>query len=177
MFPATSFRDKKVALFGLARSGTACAEALRLGGAEVHAWDDQEKAVEAARQAGLPVADLRETDFSGFDALVLSPGVPLTHPQPHWTVVKARAAGVEIIGDTEVFQREVEGTGARIVAITGTNGKSTTTALVGHLFRAAGRDCDVGGNIGTAVFLMRPPVRDRIYVLELSSFQIDLMPG
>ncbi len=177
VFPATSFRDKKVALFGLARSGTACAEALRLGGAEVHAWDDQEKAVEGAHDAGLPVSDLRDMSFSGLDALVLSPGVPLTHPEPHWTVLKARALGLEIIGDTEVFQREIEGTGAKIVAITGTNGKSTTTALAGHLFRAAGRDCDVGGNIGTAVSLMRPPVKDRIYVLELSSFQIDLMPS
>ncbi len=177
MFPATTFRGKKVAVFGLARSGTACIEALRLGGAIVHAWDDSAEAVAKARGAGLPVSDLQHVDFAGLDALVLSPGVPLTHPQPHWTVGRARAAGIEVIGDTEVFQRQLAGSGARMVAITGTNGKSTTTALVGHLFRAAGRDADVGGNIGTAAFLMRPPVRDRIYVLELSSFQIDLMPG
>ncbi|HLF21281.1 MAG TPA: Mur ligase family protein, partial [Aestuariivirga sp.] len=177
MFPATSFRGKKVAVFGLARSGTACLEALRLGGAIVHAWDDSVETLEKARGAGLPVSDLRNFDFAGLDALVLSPGVPLTHPQPHWAAVKARAAGIEVIGDTEVFQRQLAGSGARLVAITGTNGKSTTTALVGHLFRAAGRDVDVGGNIGTAVFLMRPPVKDRVYVLELSSFQIDLMPG
>jgi UDP-N-acetylmuramoylalanine--D-glutamate ligase len=92
-------------------------------------------------------------------------------------VKKARHAGIEIIGDTEVFAREVAGAGARIVAITGTNGKSTTTALTGHLLKSAGLDTDVGGNIGTAVFLMRPPARGRIYVLELSSYQIDLMPG
>jgi UDP-N-acetylmuramoylalanine--D-glutamate ligase len=177
LFPATTFREKKVAVFGLARSGTACIEALRLGGAAVDAWDDSAETVAKARGAGLPVSDLRNFDFAGLDALVLSPGVPLTHPQPHWTVVKARAAGIEVIGDTEVFQRQLAGSGARLVAITGTNGKSTTTALVGHLFRAAGRDVDVGGNIGTAVFLMRPPVRTRVYVLELSSFQIDLMPG
>ncbi len=177
MFPATSFRGKKVAVFGLARSGTACLEALRLGGASVQAWDDSTEAVAKAQDAGLPVADLRNLDFAGLDALVLSPGVPLTHPEPHWTVAKARAAGIEVIGDTEVFQRQLAGSGARMVAITGTNGKSTTTALVGHLFRAAGRDVDVGGNIGTAVFLMRPPVKTRVYVLELSSFQIDLMPG
>ena len=78
------------------------------------------------------------------DSLVLSPGVPLTHPEPHWTVVKAKAAGIEIIGDTEVFQREVAGTGARIVAITGTNGKSTTTALIGHIFKASGTRCGRG---------------------------------
>jgi UDP-N-acetylmuramoylalanine--D-glutamate ligase len=177
LFPAATFRGKKVAVFGLARSGTACIEALRLGGAIIHAWDDSAEAVAKAQAAGLPISDLRKFDFADFDALVLSPGVPLTHPQPHWTVVKAGAAGIEVIGDTEVFQRQLAGSGARLVAITGTNGKSTTTALVGHLFRAAGRDVDVGGNIGTAVFLMRPPSRDRVYVLELSSFQIDLMPS
>ena len=177
MFPAHSFKNRKVALFGLARSGLACAEALRLGGAEVFAWDDSDAAVEAAKSAKLPVTDLHGVDFKTLDCLVLSPGVPLTHPEPHWTVMKANSAAIEIIGDTEVFQREIRGTGARIVAITGTNGKSTTTALTGHIFKACGRDVDVGGNIGTAVFLMRPPVKDRIYVLELSSFQIDLMPG
>jgi UDP-N-acetylmuramoylalanine--D-glutamate ligase len=177
VFPAHSFKNKKVALFGLARSGLACAEALRLGGAQVFAWDDSEAAVDAAKAQNLPVSDLHGINFQTLDCLVLSPGVPLTHPEPHWMIVKAKASGLEIIGDTEVFQREVRGTGARIVAITGTNGKSTTTALIGHIFKVFGRDVDVGGNIGTAVFLMRPPVKDRIYVLELSSFQIDLMPS
>ncbi|CAN5152272.1 UDP-N-acetylmuramoyl-L-alanine--D-glutamate ligase [soil metagenome] len=177
MFPARSFSGKRVAVFGLARSGLACAEALRLGGADLFAWDDSEVSVAKARSEGLTTADLRSVDFDRFDALVLSPGVPLTHPEPHWTVAKARAAGIEVIGDTEVFQRELAGTGAKLVAITGTNGKSTTTALIGHLFTAAGRDCEVGGNIGKAVFLLRPPARDRIYVIELSSFQIDLMPS
>ena len=168
---------RKVGVFGLARSGTACAEALRLGGAEVFAWDDQAQSVDKAKADGLPIGDLKALDFKTLDSLVLSPGVPLTHPKPHWTVEKAKAAGIEIIGDTEVFQRELEGSGAKLVAITGTNGKSTTTALTGHLFQSAGRDCDVGGNIGKAVFLLRQPVKDRIYVLELSSFQIDLMPS
>ncbi|MBI2717523.1 MAG: UDP-N-acetylmuramoyl-L-alanine--D-glutamate ligase [Rhizobiales bacterium] len=177
MFPAQTFKGKRVAVFGLARSGTALIEALRLGGAEVHAWDDSAPAVEKARAAGQPVSDLHALDFARLDAVILSPGVPLTHPEPHWTVKKARHAGVEVIGDTEVFQREAAGAGAKIVAITGTNGKSTTTALTGHMFKAAGRDVDIGGNIGTAVFLMRQPVSDRLYVLELSSFQIDLMPG
>jgi UDP-N-acetylmuramoylalanine--D-glutamate ligase len=103
--------------------------------------------------------------------------VPLTHPQPHWTVLKARHAGIEVIGDTEVFAREAALAGSSLVAITGTNGKSTTTALTGHVLSAAGLDAEVGGNIGKAVFLLRQPVRGRIYVLELSSFQIDLMPG
>jgi UDP-N-acetylmuramoylalanine--D-glutamate ligase len=177
LFPATSFKGKTVAVFGLARSGNAMLEALRLGGATVHAWDDSADAREKAKASGVPVTDLRDFDFHDADALILSPGVPLTHPEPHWTVSMARAARIEIIGDTEVFQREAKKAGAKIAGITGTNGKSTTTALIGHMFRHARRDTDVGGNIGTAVFLMRQPVKDRIYVLELSSFQIDLMPG
>ncbi|MFN4142056.1 UDP-N-acetylmuramoyl-L-alanine--D-glutamate ligase [Aestuariivirga sp.] len=177
MFPAATFDGKSVAVFGLARSGTAAIEALRLGGAEVHAWDDSAPAVEKGRAAGLPISDLHELDFSRLDALVLSPGVPLTHPEPHWTVLKARHAGIEVIGDTEIFAREAAAAGARIVGITGTNGKSTTTALTGHVLAEAGLDVDVGGNIGKAVFLLRPPAKGRVYVLELSSFQIDLMPG
>ena len=177
MFPATSFKGKTVAVFGLARSGTAMIEALRLGGATVHAWDDSAPAVEKAQAAGIPITSLHGLDFKGLDALVLSPGVPLTHPEPHWTVQKARHAGVTVIGDTEIFAREAEAAGSRIVAITGTNGKSTTTALTGHVLSEAGFDVDVGGNIGMAVFLLRQPVKNRIYVLELSSFQIDLMPS
>lgn len=177
MFPATSFKGKAVAVFGLARSGTATIEALQLGGATVHGWDDSAPAVEKARAAGLPITNLHELDFAALDALVLSPGVPLTHPEPHWTVLKARHAGIEVIGDTEIFAREARASGARIVAITGTNGKSTTTALTGHVLAEAGLDVEVGGNIGKAVFLLRQPVKGRVYVLELSSFQIDLMPG
>jgi UDP-N-acetylmuramoylalanine--D-glutamate ligase len=177
MFAASSFKNKKVAIFGLARSGISCAQALTAGGAEVFAWDDSELAVEKARADGLAITNLHMIDFKTLDNLVLSPGVPLTHPEPHWTVVKAKQAGIEIIGDTEVFAREVQGTGAKIVAITGTNGKSTTTALIGHVLKSAGLDVDVGGNIGLAVFNLQPPVKGRVYVLELSSFQIDLMPN
>lgn len=174
---ATRHKGKRIAVFGLARSGHACITALVRGGAEVFAWDDSAPAREKAAVDGLPVHDLHALDFSTLDALVLSPGVPLTHPEPHWSVLKAKAAGIPVIGDTEVFAREIEGTGARMVAITGTNGKSTTTALIGHILTSAGRDAHVGGNIGKAVFLLPPPVPGRIYVLELSSFQIDLMPG
>ncbi len=177
MFPARRFNGKTVAVFGLARSGLACASGLVAGGARVLAWDDSAAALATARGAGLPVVDLRETDFGRLDALVVSPGVPLTHPSPHWTVQRANTADVEIIGDTEVFVREVEGSGARIVAITGTNGKSTTTALTGHVLRQAGLDTETGGNIGTAVFLLSPPRPGKVYVLELSSYQIDLTPS
>ena len=175
-FVADIFRGKRVALFGLGRSGLSCARALARGGAEVMAWDDREAGRAAAREAGIAVVDLHDVDFAFVDALVLSPGVPLTHPRPHWTVEKARRAGIEIIGDTEIFARQIAGTGAKLVCVTGTNGKSTTTALIGHVLRSVGLDAVVGGNIGTAVFDLPPPRHGRIYVIEMSSFQIDLSP-
>lgn len=179
MIPATSFAGLKVALFGLGISGLATGRSLVEAGARVVAWDDGEAGREAARRAGLPVADLRAEDWSGFSALVLAPGVPLTHPVPHWTVPLAQAAGVEIIGDTEIFCRERRLSGARtkMIAITGTNGKSTTTALTHHLLTSAGVNAAMGGNIGTAVLDLPAFAGDLHYVLEFSSFQIDLTPS
>ena len=113
MFPAHQFKGKTVAVFGLARSGISCAKALLSGGAKVFAWDDSEPAVEKAHAEGLSITNLHMVDFKSLSALVLSPGVPLTHPEPHWTVMKAKAAGIEIIGDTEVFAREVQSSGDR----------------------------------------------------------------
>ena len=122
--------------------------------------------------------DLAGADWSRFAALVLAPGVPLTHPEPHWAVRKARAAGVEIIGDIELCCRERAKSApeAPFVAVTGTNGKSTTTALIAHILKAAGRDVAMGGNIGTAVLALDPPAPDRCHVIEMSSFQIELTP-
>ena len=177
MFAAATFKGKSVGVFGLARSGIACATALKLGGATVFAWDDSEPAVAKALAEGIAISNLHQVDFKSLDALVLSPGVPLTHPEPHWSVVKAKQAGIGIISDTEIFAREAAAGGAKLVAITGTNGKSTTTALIGHVLKSAGLDVDVGGNIGLAVFNLREPRNGRICVLELSSFQIDLMPS
>ncbi len=174
---AHSFKGKKVGVFGLGRSGNATVDALLRGGAQVLAWDDAPAAAELARENGLPVVNLHETDFASLDSYVLSPGVPLTHPEPHWSVKKARASGVEIIGDTEILAREITGSGARLIAITGTNGKSTTTALTGHVLASAGLNVHVGGNIGTAALLLPPPSADAVYVIELSSYQIDLMPS
>jgi len=174
---AHSFKGKKVGVFGLGRSGNATVDALVRGGADVLAWDDAPAAAEQAAEHGLPVVNLHGVDFTVLDSFVLSPGVPLTHPEPHWSVKKARACGVEIIGDTEILARELAGTGARLVAITGTNGKSTTTALVGHVLASAGLDVEVGGNIGTAALLLPAPTATNIYVIELSSYQIDLMPS
>ena len=178
MIPVTSFAGKKVAVFGLGASGRATALALAAGGALVTAADDSTDARDAAKSAGIPVADLRIADWRSFSALVLAPGVPLTHPQPHWTVVSAHAAGIEVIGDIELFCRERRRhvPQAPFVAVTGTNGKSTTTALIAHMLSAAGRDVALGGNIGTPILALPPPKMGRTHVIECSSFQIDLAP-
>ena len=179
MIPVTAFANRSAALFGLGGSGLVTARALMAGGAKVSVWDDNEAACASARASGLNVVDLRSADWSGFDSFVLSPGVPLTHPQPHWSAVKARAAGVEIIGDIELFCRERARLAphAPFVAITGTNGKSTTTALIAHILRQAGRNAQMGGNIGVPVLALEPPDASRIHVIECSSFQIDLAPS
>jgi UDP-N-acetylmuramoylalanine--D-glutamate ligase len=178
MIPVTAFSGKRVALFGLGGSGLATARALVAGGAEVTAWDDSLSALDTARAAGIAVADLRGIDWRGLAAYVLSPGVPLTHPEPHWTVAYANAANLPIIGDVDLFfqERAQLAPSAPVVAITGTNGKSTTTALTAHLSAAAGRPTDVGGNIGTPVLELGPIAAERTTVIECSSYQIDLTP-
>jgi len=179
MIPVTTFKGKSVALFGLGGSGLATALALAAGGADVTAWDDNPASVENASAAGVKTGDLRALDWSALDALVLSPGVPLTHPKPHWSADLAPAAGVEIVGDVELFVRErrAHAPDCPFVAITGTNGKSTTTALIAHILKASGRDTQLGGNIGTAVLTLDPPKAGRFYVVECSSYQIDLAPS
>ena len=178
MIPITIFSGQKVALFGLGGSGLATAKALIAGGCEVVAWDDNPAGVEKAQDEGIQTGDLREGDFSIFAALILAPGVPLTHPKPHWSVELAQSSGVEIIGDIELFARERSAIApdAPFIAITGTNGKSTTTALIAHMLSHAGRDVQLGGNIGRAVLSLDPLQSDRFYVVEVSSYQIDLAP-
>ncbi len=179
MIPATSFAGKMVAVFGLGGSGLASCRALAAGGATVIAFDDNPKSVAEAAMAGFETVDLREADWSQIAALLLAPGVPLTHPQPHWSAVLAKKAGVEVIGDVELFCRERRRLAPRapFVAITGTNGKSTTTALIHHLLVAAGRSADLGGNIGTAILTLLPPHDGHAHVVECSSYQIDLAPS
>jgi UDP-N-acetylmuramoylalanine--D-glutamate ligase len=179
MIPVAIFADKKVAVFGLGGSGLASANALLAGGADVIACDDSAEIMANAASAGIPTGDLRELDWSKISALLLAPGVPLTHPLPHWTVGLARSAGVEVIGDIELFCRERRARvpDAPFVAITGTNGKSTTTALTAHLFASAGYETEMGGNIGTAILSLEPPQRGRVHVIECSSYQIDLAPS
>jgi UDP-N-acetylmuramoylalanine--D-glutamate ligase len=179
MTPITCFGTRPVAVFGLGGSGLATALALAAGGARPVVWDDGEAGRKAAEAQGLDVRQLAEIDWTTVAALVLSPGVPLTHPEPHWTVTLAGDHKVEVIGDIELFvrQRRLQAPGSPFVAITGTNGKSTTTALIAHLFAAAGRDVQLGGNIGTAILSLEPPSPGRVHVIECSSYQIDLAPS
>jgi len=179
VIPITTFAGKKIAVFGLGSSGLVSASALLAGGADVVAFDDAAAGVAKASAGGIPSADLREVDWSKIAALVLAPGVPLTHPAPHWAVQLARKTNVEVIGDVELFCRERRrhAPSAPFVAITGTNGKSTTTALIGHLTAAAGMDTQLGGNIGTAILSLAPPQPGRVHVIECSSYQIDLAPS
>jgi UDP-N-acetylmuramoylalanine--D-glutamate ligase len=178
VIPVTSFAGKKVAVFGLGGSGLVSAQALLAGGADVVSWDDNAASLEKARAADIPTADLHQADWSKIAALVLAPGVPLTHPEPHWVVKLAQKAGVEVIGDVELFCRERRrhAPDAPFIAITGTNGKSTTTALIAHLVASAGGNAQLGGNIGTAILSLEPPAPNRVHVIECSSYQIDLAP-
>jgi UDP-N-acetylmuramoylalanine--D-glutamate ligase len=178
VIPVTTFAGRTLAVFGLGGSGLASAQALIAGGAAVLAFDDDERSLTKAQAAGIPIADLRKADWSRFAALVLAPGVPLTHPTPHWSVQAAQRAGVEVIGDIELFCRERRHAAptSPFVAVTGTNGKSTTTALVAHLAASAGLDAQLGGNIGTAILSLAPPREGRVYAIECSSYQIDLAP-
>src|ERR1700720_2868079 len=179
MIPVTSFAGKTVAVFGLGGSGLASCHALKAGGAQVVAGDDGAERLAEAVKAGFITADLRTVNWSRFAALILTPGAPLTHPAPHWSVLMARQAGVEVIGDIELFCRERKrhAPDAPFVAITGTNGKSTTTALIAHLMKVAGYDTQMGGNIGTAILSLEPPRMGRVHVIEMSSYQIDLSPS
>lgn len=183
MIPVPGFEGRRVAVFGLGRSGITAARALQAGGAIPILWDDGEAGRAQAKGEGFTVEDLAAADWSDFAALVLSPGAPLTHPKPHWTVDLARAAGVPVLGDIELFVRALASYsssssgltgGPRVVAITGTNGKSTTTALIGWVLQQAGLTVHVGGNIGVGVLALPEPTPDAVYVIEVSSYQLDL---
>ena len=188
MITARAFAGKHYAVYGLARSGLATVEALLASGATVTAWDDGlfsgegrspgrcEAAVPAALDPGLcrgtEIADLNAADLSQFDSLVVTPGLPLNR---HPIASRAREAGVEIIGDIELFARaRPELPPHKVVGITGTNGKSTTTALVHHILKTAGVPATMGGNIGLPILAQEPFPEGGVYVLELSSYQIDL---
>lgn len=175
MITARAFAGKHYALYGLARSGLATAQALLASGARVSAWDSNEEARSNA-PSGAELVELDEADLSQFDSLVVTPGLPLNR---HPIAGRAREAGVEIIGDIELFARaRGELPPHKVVGITGTNGKSTTTALVQHILETAGVPARMGGNIGLPILAQDPLTPNDsgvgVYVLELSSYQIDL---
>jgi UDP-N-acetylmuramoylalanine--D-glutamate ligase len=175
MIASPAFSGKRYAVLGLARSGLATVEALVASGAEVTAWDSSEIAREnfrSSRASEVVIQDFLEIDLAGFDAIVVSPGVPLnTHP----IAERAREAGVPIIGDIELFAlARASLPPHKVVGITGTNGKSTTTALVHHILKTAGIPATMGGNIGLPILAQDPLPAGGVYVLELSSYQIDL---
>ena len=174
-FPVTSFAGASVAVLGLGKSGIVAAEALRAGGARVTAWDDGAAAREAASARGFAIVAPGDTDWTACRALVISPGIPHLHPAPHPAAAAARAHGVEIVGDIELLLRSAGP--ARWVGITGTNGKSTTTALIGHALSTCGFDARVGGNIGVPALSLQPAGRDGVYVLEMSSYQLEITPS
>ncbi|APE27009.1 UDP-N-acetylmuramoyl-L-alanine--D-glutamate ligase [Aurantiacibacter gangjinensis] len=174
MIVARAFKGKKYCVLGLARSGMAVVETLLASGAEVTVWDRREEP--RRKLAGrTTIADPLEIPLVGYDAIIVSPGVPLnTHP----IAEKARAAGVPVIGDIELFARaRPELPAHSVIGITGTNGKSTTTALTYHLLQQAGVEARLGGNIGLPVLGEEPLGEGGVYVFELSSFQIDLTRG
>ena len=171
MITARAWAGKHYAVYGLARSGLATVEALLACGANVTAWDAKEDA-RAAAPDGVELADLDTADLAQFDSLVVTPGLPLNR---HPIASRARDAGVEIIGDIELFARaRPELPPHKVVGITGTNGKSTTTALVHHILQTAGVPSAMGGNIGLPILAQDPLPEGGVYVLELSSYQIDL---
>lgn len=173
MIPVTSFASEKIAVFGLGRSGLSAALALKAGGANVVAWDDVVAQREAAAARGIRLVNFTAAGFPNVRYLVLSPGIPLTHPEPHPVVSMARLSGVKILGDVELLARSVAA--ARLVGITGTNGKSTVTSLLGCLMRNAGEKIQIGANLGQPALSLDPLGGSGTYVLELSSYQLDLI--
>jgi UDP-N-acetylmuramoylalanine--D-glutamate ligase len=171
-FPATLFAGRKYAVIGLGQNGRPAAEALRAMGADVTAWDDNETARAGAKD--LPQRDLREGDLN-FDAIVLSPGIPHRLPKPHPIAARGIEAGIPIVSDVELLYQAVRraGSRARFVGITGTNGKSTTTALLAHVLKQAGRIAEAGANLGPAALSLPLLPDDGIYVLEMSSYMLE----
>ncbi|MCC5962693.1 MAG: UDP-N-acetylmuramoyl-L-alanine--D-glutamate ligase, partial [Rhodobacteraceae bacterium] len=181
MIAVQGYEGKRVAVLGLGRSGLASCAALAAGGAEVLAWDESAEARGAAEAAGLPLHDLTRVDWSGVAGLIVSPGIPHLYPAPNGVIAAALAAGVPVDNDIGLFFRSFATADSmafdqppRVVAVTGSNGKSTTTALIHHILTQAGRPVQMAGNIGRGVLSIDPPGEGEVVVLELSSYQTDL---
>ncbi|MFN3971921.1 MAG: UDP-N-acetylmuramoyl-L-alanine--D-glutamate ligase [Gemmobacter sp.] len=182
MIPVRGYAGARVAVLGLGRSGMATAAALAAGGAEPVVWDDSPEARARAEAAGLVLRDLtRAQAFDGVALLVTSPGIPHLYPRPHPVIARAMAAGVPVDNDIGLFFRSFAvqdwdgfDQAPRVICVTGSNGKSTTTALIHHILTEAGRPCQMAGNIGRGVLDLDPAADGEVVVLELSSYQTDL---
>ena len=182
MIPVQGYEGRKVAVLGLGRSGLAAAKALLAGGAEALCWDDGQEARARAEADGLTLYDLSKGNaWEGVDALIVSPGIPHLYPEPNKLIARAMAAGVPVDNDIGLFfrsfaTRDWDGfdTLPRVVAVTGSNGKSTTSALIHHVLQHAGRATQLAGNIGRGVLDIDPAIDGEVVVLELSSYQTDL---
>lgn len=175
MIPIFFFEGYEVAVLGLGKSGIAAAQALMKSGAEVWAWDDNEDARQKARELDIPLVDLHSCNLDDLTTLVLSPGIPHTFPEPHPVVTRFREAGLEVVCDIELLARAMRD--SAYIGVTGTNGKSTTTALLGHILQLSGRDCEVGGNLGQPALSLNRLDENGIYLLEMSSYQLELVPS
>ena len=181
MIPVQGYEGRKVAVLGLGRSGLATCHSLSSGGAVPLAWDDSPDARANAEAEGIPLHDLSRADWPQIAALITSPGIPHLYPAPNRHIAAALAAGVPVDNDIGLFFRSFATRAAiemdqppKVVAVTGSNGKSTTTALIHHILTALGRPCQMAGNIGTGVLSIDPPQDGEVILLELSSYQTDL---
>lgn len=181
MIPVIGFEDQRVVVLGLGRSGLAAARALKAGGADVLCWDDGEAGRARANAEGFAVHDPVRDGLDGVACLVTSPGIPHLYPTPHRAILAAYRAGVPVDNDIGLFFRSLgqgdwafHDTPPRVVAVTGSNGKSTTSALIAHILEEAGTPCQLAGNIGRGVLDIEPPIDGEVVVLELSSYQTEL---
>ncbi len=182
MIPVQAVEGQTIAVLGLGRSGRATAAALAAGGAQVVAWDDGADTRQAAEAEGLRIADLtRDANWHGVTALITSPGIPHLYPAPHPAILKACQLGIPVDNDIGLFFRSYATEDwqgfdrtPKVIAVTGSNGKSTVTALIHHILQEAGRPTQMGGNIGTGVLSLEPACDGEVVVLELSSYQTDL---
>jgi len=172
MINLTQYRGQTIAVMGLGKSGLATARALRKGGARVIAWDDSPERREAVAREGIKVADLTTASWANIDSLVLSPGIPHSFPEPHPVAALAQDTGCPIISDIQILAHAAPD--ACYIGITGTNGKSTTTSLIGHLLTKTGRHAAVGGNLGRPALDLDRMSEGEFYVIEMSSYQLEI---
>jgi UDP-N-acetylmuramoylalanine--D-glutamate ligase len=171
VFP--DFAGQKFAVLGFGKSGQATARALRVSQADVTVWDEEKDAQKKIKQEGYTLRDLMKGDISGLQAIVVSPGVQIFHPKPHPIVARAKQAGVALIGEMDLLFHACPN--ATYIGVTGTNGKSTTAALIGHVLRESKRRVQTGGGASQPMLACDPLGVDGLYVLEMSAFQLDLM--